>query len=244
MEAKKFIKGEEEEEEESIGIKEESEKPPYLVDIKPIDINDYQLHETIGQGRFGQVFRISSKKTKELFAAKMFSYYKSEKDIFIQENIIHSHLSHPSISKYIGYSPFGFKNMNGPVIITEYYKNGTLFQLLEKERKSLNDDGWNDTMKLINAIGIATAMAYLHSINILHRDLKTSNIFIDEYFHPFVGDFGISKVLNNGDEEIYEDSGAYFGTAPYMAPEIIRDNKYSKKSDVYSFSMILYELFD
>lgn len=66
---------------------------------------------------------------------------------------------------------------------------------------------------------------------------------MDESLHPFISDFGLSKLLNDGEDEIHEDFGNFVGTPAYVAPEIIKEEKYSKKSDVYAFAMILYELF-
>lgn len=92
-------------------------------------------------------------------------------------NII-SKLNHPSILKFICYSPINFKKKNKPVIITEFASNGSLKDLISAEREKINNPNWNDTRKLIVIYGIASAMSYLHSHNILHRDLKQEKMLI------------------------------------------------------------------
>lgn len=145
-------------------------------------------------------------KLNELGAAKVSIY---EMDRCTEDNILNlsreiyiiSSLNHPSILRFIGYSPVNFKNKPKPVIITEYAPNNSLEQIIELERKGISNYDWNDTKKLINIYGIAAGMSYLHDNNILHRDLKPGNILLDEYLYPKIADFGLSK---NKSESVQE----------------------------------------
>jgi len=86
---------------------------------------------------------------------------------------------------------------------------------------------------------MAVAIQYLHSRRILHCDLKSSNILLDENSRVKISDFGLSRV-----KSLFQDSEnkGRIGTPHWMAPEIMKGLKYEEKSDVYSFGMILWEL--
>ena len=156
-----------------------------------INLADFILQNLIGQGAFGKVFKIKEIKSSETYAAKILST-KIENlsedqliDISRELNIM-SKLNHPSVLKYIGFSPIDFKKKPKPVIITEYAQNGTLEELISIERNSPLRPNLDDTRKLIILYGIASAMSYLHSHDIIHRDLKPANILIDDFLFPKV----------------------------------------------------------
>lgn len=158
-------------------------------------------------------------------------------------NII-SRLEHPSILKFIGYSPIDFNKKQKPVIITEFSINGSLGELLELERMKKKIKGWDDTKKLICIYGIAKGMAYLHSHDIIHRDLKPDNIFLDDFLFPKIADFGLSKIYNDPsiNASNLKTTEEIKGTPIYIAPEIWLSLSYSAKCDVYSYSFIIYEI--
>ena len=152
-------------------------------------------------------------------------------------NII-SQLNHPSIMKFIGFNSLNFKYKRKPTIITEYVSNGSLDKVIELERVGFGITDWNDTKKLINIFGIAKGMSHLHSLNILHRDLKPGNILLNDYSFPKISDFGLSKPML---KENSQNNSGYKGTWAYTAPEVF-EGKYSKAGDVYAFSLIVYEI--
>lgn len=117
---------------------------------------------------------------------------------------------------------------------------GSLRSLLDLEYKSQSPIEWTSTMKYINLLGIAIGMEYLHSLKIVHRDLNPDNILLDENFYPHICHFGLSKMLNENLSQKVIESEA--GTPAYMAPEIIKREDFTFKIDVYSFSIIAYEL--
>ena len=79
---------------------------------------------------------------------------------------------------------------------------------------------------------------YLHEHNIIHRDLKTSNIYLGEGDKIVIGDFGISKIFNNNQSM----SRTFIGTPYYMSPEMLGQQEYDKKADIWSLGCVLYEL--
>ena len=154
-----------------------------------------------------------------------------------------SQLNHPSILKFIGYSPIDFDNEPKPVIISEYSPNGSLSKLIALESRSRSIDMWDDTKKLITLYGISSAMSFLHSHNIIHRDLKPENILEDEFLFPKIADFGLSKILHsNSDSVSTQSTTGVKGTPIYIPPEGWGSNECSKAGDVYAFAIIAYEI--
>lgn len=215
-----------------------------------IDLNKFDKKKLIGEGSFGRVYTVEEKSTKQIYSAKI-SKQKIDKNspkemlsMSREVNII-SKLQHPSILKFIGYSPKDFHKKSKPVIITEYSTNGSLGNILELEKMKKKIKGWDSTKKLICIYGIAKGMEYLHLHDIIHRDLKPDNVFLDDYLFPKIADFGLSKI-NNGTSISIDDlkttAGSVKGTPIYIAPEIWSSQEYSTASDVYAFSLIFYEI--
>ena len=213
------------------------------MNYEEIDLNRFEVICKIGSGGFSRVYKIKDKDTDEFYAAKvMKKKYKDPKSKdFLQlehEILTMYELNHPSVIKLIGYSPINFREKRHPMIITQYYSNGSLESILDEERDGRAISSWDDTRKLINIYGIASAMTYLHSKNIIHRDLKPDNILMDDYLFPIISDFGLAK---NTEKDI-KSTKKVKGTIKYMAPEILTKYEYTQKCDVFSFSLIVYEI--
>ena len=131
-----------------------------------------------------------------------------------------SQLNHPSVLKFITFSPINFKGKPKPVIITEYASNGSSSDLLDHDKKNPNNIILNDTRKLIIIYGIASTMPYLHSHDIIHRDLKPRNALINSFLFPKASDFSLSKsgTPNEGTSLINTVKGNIKGTPGYMSP--------------------------
>lgn len=113
--------------------------------------------------------------------------------------------------------------------------NGSLRRIIDLCTSGLSPNEWNSTKVLINIYGIAAAMSYLHSNNILHLDIKPENILLDDSFYPKLCDFYLST---------FEDTlpNSICGTPLYISPEIFDKLAYSKASDVYAFGFLVYQL--
>lgn len=196
--------------------------------------------EKIGGDTYGEVFKVIDKNTNEQYAAKI-SLYEENLDLTREINNLAA-IDHPSILKFIGYSPVNFYGEPKPVIITEFLPNNSLHRVLEDERKGLADQNWDDTKKLIIIYGIASGMQFLHKNNIIHRDLKPSNILLDDDLYPKIADFGFSKKLHQNLESLSLKSNEMKGTPAYMAPEIFNSTKYSFATDVYAFGVMVNEI--
>ena len=129
-------------------------------------------------------------------------------------------------------------------ILMEYYDGLNLEKFLE-EHKIPNKENKVTLIKedvLYNIIKqICLGIKIIYDTNIIYRDLKSSNIFINKNNEIKIGDFGISKQLNSLKTTTFTKKGA--GTLSYITPEILKKSSYNKKSDMYSLGCIIYELF-
>ena len=215
-----------------------------------LNLDNYEKMDKLGKGSFGKVYRVKNIDTGDIYAAKVlydendFEEEEEEELIFLYREIkILSALNHPSIIKFIGYSPTDFQGLSKLTILTEFAPCNTLRSIIECENSSTSPHNWDETRKLICIYGIAHGMSYLHKNEVIHRDLKTDNILMDEYLCPKIADFGLSKVYNAVSKSMrIQSKSGQMGTPCYMAPEIFSKNQYSKSSDVYAFAMIVYEI--
>ncbi|GFP85335.1 probable serine/threonine-protein kinase at1g18390 [Phtheirospermum japonicum] len=123
------------------------------------------------------------------------------------------------------------------LLVYEYIPNGTVAEHLHGKRAQSGLLSW--PVRLNIAIETANALTYLHKSDIIHRDVKTNNILLDNDFHVKVADFGLSRLFPNGASHV---STAPQGTPGYVDPEYYQCYKLTEKSDVYSFGVVLIEL--
>ena len=214
-----------------------------------VDLSKYKINEStsVGKGAFGVVheaIRPADKRHPEMKCAVKYlesTRYKTKDDqkSFHNEVGCQSSLKHVAILPLIGYT-FPFQGRGNYAIVTQFMENGSLQQLNQKVDSGQAPENW-DTIKAINIFGIAAGMAYVHQHDVIHRDLKTENILLDENYYPKIADFGLSKVFEEGSQNQINQT-LNVGTPIYMAPEIIEDVHYSNKIDVFSYAIILYEL--
>lgn len=206
-----------------------------------LDLNNYRKLAALDKGSYGVVLQIVEKETGKIFAAKIPDMkFINKASISREIQILQS--NHPSISKFIGFCPFDFENQRRPVIITQFCSNRSLKQIFELKRSNQALNGWTNTKKLINIYGIASAMSYLHSKQIMHLDLKLSNILEDDHLYPQISDFGLSQTSN--ENTIFNNSAPNLsvGAPVYAAPELLTGKLSTTAADVYSFSLIVYEI--
>jgi NIMA (never in mitosis gene a)-related kinase len=141
-------------------------------------------------------------------------------------------LNHPHIVEYIE----NFIEDGTFIIIMEYCEEGDLaFHVSRMKKKGEN---FSEDLILNWFLQLAFALSYIHDKKILHRDLKTSNIFLSSSGFVKIGDFGISKIL----EGTLENAETIVGTPYYMSPEVCENVPYSYKSDVWALGCVVYEL--
>ncbi|POG60179.1 kinase-like domain-containing protein, partial [Rhizophagus irregularis DAOM 181602=DAOM 197198] len=120
------------------------------------------------------------------------------------------------------------------MIIMPYYNLGDLVNYLTNDFYSIE---WHIKLKRLKEI--INGLANVHSVNILHRDFHSGNIFCDGYETAYLGDLGLSKSATEFTDD--DNNNENYGIIPYMAPEIFKGQKYTKESDIYSFGMIMWE---
>ncbi|KAK7283577.1 hypothetical protein RIF29_13178 [Crotalaria pallida] len=149
-------------------------------------------------------------------------------DEFVQEVAILRQVHHKNVVRFIG----ACTKSPHLCIVTEYMTGGSLYDYLHKNHNVLE---LSPLLKF--AIDVCKGMEYLHINNIIHRDLKTANLLMDSHNVVKVADFGVARFLNQGGVMTAET-----GTYRWMAPEVINHQPYDQKADVFSFSIVLWEL--
>jgi NIMA (never in mitosis gene a)-related kinase len=200
----------------------------------PQIIRDYILKEKLGVGSYGTVFKVHKKGDKQFYVLKQISLFNmnsAQVDEVKNESKILAQLNSAFITRY--YDSFiDSSNLN---IVMEYCDGGDLSHYLNyfsKNGKNLNEDKiWKFFIQ------ISLGLAYIHSKKILHRDLKTLNIFLTKDEKVKIGDLGVAKVLNQTNF-----ARTFVGTPYYLSPEICEEKPYNEKSDIWALGCILYEM--
>ncbi|UJR13866.1 hypothetical protein I4U23_000874 [Adineta vaga] len=193
----------------------------------------YNKQKVIGTGAFGQAWLVQSKidakkfVMKEIKIAKM---GKKEREDSRKEVKVLSEMKHPYIVSYIE----SFEDATSLFIIMDFCDGGDLHSRIQAQRGVV----FNEEQILDWFIQITLALKHVHDRKVLHRDIKSQNVFLTSSGSAKLGDFGISKVLNT----TCELARTQIGTPYYLSPEICQQRPYNNKSDVWSLGCVLYEL--
>ena len=202
-----------------------------------ISINGYEVIERIGVGSYGRVYKVSKNNKyyvlKEIplnlsSAADKINSVQNEADIL-------SSLDNKYVVKFYK----SFKKNQNIYIIMEYCDNGDLCTFLNKIKKQRKNENYfletDFVWKLF--IQMSIGLYYIHSKKIIHRDIKTLNIFLTKNLDAKIGDLGVAKILENTNHAM-----TFIGTPYYVSPEMCKNKPYNEKSDIWALGCILYEL--
>ncbi|XP_022096016.1 serine/threonine-protein kinase Nek4-like isoform X2 [Acanthaster planci] len=199
-----------------------------------MSLEHYETLKAVGKGSYGEVWLVKHRKDKKQYVIKkmeMLNASRRERTAAEQEAKLLSRLRHPNIVSYKD----SFESDDGYLyIVMGFCDGGDLYHRL-KEQKGM---ALEEKQVVEWFVQIAMALQYMHERNILHRDLKTQNIFLTKSKIIKVGDLGIARVLEGNNDM----ATTLIGTPYYMSPELFSNKPYNHKSDVWALGCCVYEM--
>ncbi|KAF6154954.1 hypothetical protein GIB67_018391 [Kingdonia uniflora] len=209
-----------------------------------IATNRFSKENVLGEGGYGVVYRGHLINGTQVAVKKLLNNLgQAEKEFRIEVEAI-GHVRHKNLVRLLGYCVEGTHRCSrikgvDRMLVYEYVSNGNLEDWLHGAMRQHGFLTWEARIKII--LGTAKALAYLHEAiepKVIHRDIKSSNILIDENFNSKISDFGLAKLLGAGTSHI---TTRVMGTFGYVAPEYANSGLLNEKSDIYSFGVVLLE---
>merc|ERR1719226_28095 len=195
---------------------------------------DFSITSVLGKGAYGKVFQVRKNSNGRVYAMKVINkakivgsatdvrHTRTERDVLVR-------VDHPFLIKLY----CAFETAERLYLVQEFCRGGELFRLLEHERMIMEDHA------RFYVCQIVCALEYLHSMDIVYRDLKTENIMLDEDGNIKLIDFGLSKIFEDGETL----TQTFCGTVEYMAPEVvIKDPGHGKPADWWSLGIFFFDL--
>ena len=199
-------------------------------------IRDFKKEKVLGTGSFGSVYLVRRRQDNKIYALKTVNLEKlnkKEQENSVNEVRILASVNHPNV---IGYKEaFWDDDKSSLNIVMEFADDGDLHSKIEKMKKE--GGCFKEPIIWSYAIQMIEGLKALHDMKIMHRDLKSANIFLVKDKHQCkIGDMNVSKVIKE------KALTTQTGTPYYASPEVWKDNPYSYKSDLWSIGCVIYEL--
>ncbi|KAI9100059.1 hypothetical protein K1719_024277 [Acacia pycnantha] len=189
----------------------------------------------LGEGGFGAVYKGTLSDGKIVAVKKLtLQHSKKMEEDFCSEVMLISDVHHPNLIQLLGWCCKGHIR----ILVYEYMKHSSLDKFLFGEKKGYLN--WKQRYHII--LGIARGLTYLHEqfhVCIIHRDIKTNNILLDDDLQPRIADFGLARFLPEDKSHL---STKFAGTIGYTAPEYAIHGQLSEKADIYSYGIVILEI--
>eukprot|EP00253_Pinus_taeda_P005221 PITA_05221 len=197
--------------------------------------SNFKAENKLGEGGFGSVYKGILSDGREVAVKRLkIGSRQGDVEFFNEANLI-SRVQHRNLVKLIGCSIESSERL----LVYEYLQNSSLDRIIfDKTKRHLLD--WRARYEII--VGTARGLAYLHEeseIRIIHRDIKASNVLLDNKNRPKIADFGLAKLFAEDESHV---STRVAGTLGYMAPEYALRGQLTEKADVFSFGVLLLEI--
>uniref|UniRef100_S4RQ96 non-specific serine/threonine protein kinase n=1 Tax=Petromyzon marinus TaxID=7757 RepID=S4RQ96_PETMA len=193
----------------------------------------YTMVSQIGEGSFGKAMLVKSKADGHLYVIKEINISRmspKERDEARKEVCVLANMRHPNIVSY----KESFEERGNLYIVMDYCEGGDLFKRINAQKGVL----FSEDQILDWLVQLCLALKHVHDRKILHRDIKSQNIFLTKAGIVQLGDFGIARVLNSTTEL----ARTCIGTPYYLSPEICENKPYNHKSDMWALGCVLYEM--
>ncbi|KAH6824294.1 hypothetical protein C2S53_011791 [Perilla frutescens var. hirtella] len=198
--------------------------------------NNFSPQNKLGEGGFGPVYKGTLLNGQEIALKRLSQKSGQGFEEFRNEILSIAKLQHVNLVRLLGCCI----DPNESILIYEYMSNKSLdFFIFGSEKQDTLD--WETRVRIVE--GIAQGILYLHEysrVHIVHRDLKASNILLDDEMNPKISDFGMARIFGGTDSRAHTNK--VVGTFGYIAPEYALEGIFSTKSDVYSFGVLVLEI--
>jgi serine/threonine protein kinase len=197
-----------------------------------VRLDAFEICKLIGRGQFGKVNLVRYKKNGQYYAMKMMSKHALEERGRVSQAVTERNVLCENRHPFLISAHWTFQTTDRTFMVMDYLKGGELFERLQEERK------FSQQRTQLYAAEIVLALEYLHSKQLIYRDLKAENVMIDEQGHLKLRDFGLVK-SGMGPTST---TTTFCGTIEYMAPEVLKREPYTRAVDWWALGQLIFEM--